>query len=321
MRRLLAVLLMILSLSVFAVPAHAATEALHPRPQDWQFDGVLGTFDKPAIQRGLQVFKEVCSSCHSLKRVPMRKLQEVGFSEAEVKSLAASYMVKDGPNDNGEMFERSGRPSDVIPPPYANEQAARAVNNGAYPLDLSLITKARHDGPNYVYSLLTGYKEAPAYLCTKLNRDGACIRFRRIKNEDAKSALEAMPRDSAQVRMGDVFYCSDIVKSTETTPRGKQRAIQTCTEMGKTMHYNPWFTGKQIAMAAPLRSEGQVEYQDKTKATVDQMAHDVVSFLQWAAEPEMEVRKRMGIRVILFLSVMTIFFYIAKKRIWRRVGH
>jgi len=125
------------------------------RPQDWQFDGVLGTFDKPAIQRGLQVFKEVCSNCHSLKRVPMRKATRSRFLEAEVKSLAASYMVKDGPNDNGEMFERPGRPSDVIPPPYPNEQAARAVNNGAYPLDLSLITKARHDGSNYVYSILT----------------------------------------------------------------------------------------------------------------------------------------------------------------------
>jgi len=84
----------------------------------------------------------------------------------------------------------------------------------------------------------------------------------------------------AQVRVGDVFYCSDMAKSIETTPRGKQRAIQTCTEMGKTMHYNPWFAGKQIAMPQPIRSEGQVEYQDKTKATVDQMAHDVVSFLQ-----------------------------------------
>jgi ubiquinol-cytochrome c reductase cytochrome c1 subunit len=248
----------LLTASVFALvlgfQAHASSDVKHPKQVPWQFDGVFGTFDKPAIQRGFQVYKEVCSACHSLKRVPMRTLAEVGFSEAEVKSLAASYTVTDGPNDSGEMYERPARPSDAVPAPYANEQAARAANNGAYPLDLSLIAKARHDGPNYVYSLLTGYEAAPA----------------------------------------------DV-----EVPLGK--------------HYNPYMAGHVIAMPQPLNSEGQVEYQDGTKASVDQMARDVVNFLQWAAEPEMEARKRMGIKVILFLLVMTGFFYVAKKRIWSRI--
>lgn len=335
MRSILAALLI-----VSAAPAFAAGDVEHPLQQDWSFDGVFGTFDKPAIQRGFQVYKEVCSTCHSMNRVALRTLQDAGFSEAEVKSLAASYTVTDGPNDDGEMFERPGRPSDKLPAPYPNEQAARAVNNGAYPLDLSLITKARADGPNYVYSLITGYKDAPAYLCKEVNDEGACIKFHRIGPQEAQEVLkekqeaeeatkddvaenaakaEATEEAKADVKEGDLFFCSAIVHNEEVVD-GKTVKTEGCTEMGKTMHYNPYFAGKQIAMVVPLHTEGQVEYQDeKTKATVDQMAHDVVNFLQWAAEPEMESRKRMGIRVIIFLGFFTVFFYIAKKRIWSRI--
>lgn len=323
--------LLVTALIVLATPAFAASDAHHPKQENWQFDGVFGTFDKPAVQRGFQVYKEICSTCHSLNRVALRSLEGAGFSPAEVKSLAAGYTVTDGPNDEGEMFERPGRPSDKFPAPYANEQAARAVNNGAYPLDLSLIVKARHDGANYVYSLLTGYEPAPAYLCKKVNAEGACIRFHRISAQDAeaklaekKAAAEAAASTEAPVtpgvKKGDLFFCSDIVKSTEEID-GKTVRTESCTEVGKTMHYNPYFAGKQVAMPAPLHAEGQVEYQDGTKATVPQMAHDVVSFLQWAAEPEMENRKRMGIRVMIFLGVMTVFFYLAKKRIWSRIEH
>lgn len=340
MRSILAALLI-----VSAAPAFAAGDVEKPLQQDWSFDGVFGTFDKPAIQRGFQVYKEVCSTCHGLNRVAMRTLQDAGFSEAEVKSLAASYMVMDGPNDDGEMFERPGRPSDKLPSPYPNEQAARAVNNGAYPLDLSLITKARADGPNYVYSLLTGYKDAPAYLCKEVDDEGACVKFHRIGPQEAEEVLKAQkeaeeaakddvaetadaaadaPKEKVEeekklAKKGDLFFCSAIVHNEEVVD-GKTVKTEGCTEMGKTMHYNPYFAGKQIAMVAPLHTEGQVEYQDeKTKATVEQMSHDVVNFLQWAAEPEMENRKRMGIRVMIFLVFFTVFFYIAKKRIWSRI--
>ncbi len=223
----------------------------HPKQMEWAFDGVFGTFDKPSIQRGFQVYKEVCSACHSIKRVSFRQLGGIGFSEAEIKSLAASYTVKDGPNDMGEMFERPGRPSDIIPGPYANDNAARAANNGALPPDMSLLVKARMDGANYIYSLITGYgHEVPG----------------------------------------------DMTMSAGT-------------------HYNPYMDGHVIKMAMPLHEDG-VTYQDGTAATIEQQAHDVVNFLQWAAEPEMQERKSMGIHVMLFLSIMTTIFYLVKKRIW-----
>lgn len=242
--------LICVGLLLTAAPAFASGSQEHPKQVEWAFDGVFGKFDKPAVQRGFQVYKEVCAACHSLKRVSFRQLQAIGFSEAEVKSLAAGYTVKDGPNDSGDMFERPGRPSDIIPGPYANDNAARATNNGALPPDLSLIVKARADGANYVYSILTGYHAAP---------EGVSV------------------------------------------PEGA--------------HYNPYMDGHIIKMPPPLHDEG-VTYQDETKATVDQQAHDVVSFLQWAAEPEMEERKSMGIHVMLFLGIMTCFFYLVKKRIW-----
>ena len=137
------------------------TTALHPKEMKWEFDGFFGRFDRASIQRGYQVYKEVCSACHGMKLMSYRNLQDIGFLEAEVKNIASEYLVTDGPNDDGEMFERAGLPSDKFVGPYANEQSARSANGGAYPPDLSLIIKARHDGPNYVYSLLNGYKDAP----------------------------------------------------------------------------------------------------------------------------------------------------------------
>ncbi len=230
-----------------------ANTSLPPVKMDWPFDGVFGTVDRQSAQRGFQVYKEVCSACHGLYNLSYRNLKELGFSDNEVKEIAKNYTVKDGPNDSGEMFDRPAIPSDNFIHPYPNEQAARAANNGAYPPDLSLIIKAREDGANYVYSLLTGYREPP--------RD-----------------FKLMPG----------------------------------------LNYNPYFAGEQIAMPAPL-SDGQVTYMDGTKATVEQMARDVTIFLQWAAEPEMEHRKSMGLKVTLFLIFFTIFFYVSKNRIWARI--
>lgn len=129
--------------------------------QIWPFSGMLGTFDRGALQRGFQVYKEVCAACHGLHYTRFRELQALGFNEQEIKAIAASYSVQDGPNDEGEMFERPGRPSDAMPSPYKNEKASRASNHGAYPPDLSLMVKARVGGANYLYALLTGFQTPP----------------------------------------------------------------------------------------------------------------------------------------------------------------
>lgn len=233
-----------------AGPALAAGEAPKPPSVDWHFGGLFGTVDLAAAQRGFQVYKEVCSACHGVYHLSYRNLADIGFNEEEVKALAAQATVKDGPNDEGTMFDRPGRPSDKFARPFPNEKAARASNNGAYPPDLSLIIKARENGADYVHGLLTGYESPPA-----------------------------------GVKMGD------------------------------GMNYNKYFPGHQIAMAPPL-SDNQVTYSDGTPASVDQMAKDVVNFLSWAAEPEMEQRKRTGIKVILFLLIFTGILYAAKRKIW-----
>lgn len=230
------------------------TRSLHPKQMKWSFDGVFGSIDRASAQRGYQVYKEICSACHSLQHVAFRNLTAIGFSEAEVKQIASEVLVSDGPNDDGDMFDRPGLPSDKFVNPYANEQAARASNGGAFPPDLSLIIKARHDGANYVYSLLTGFEEAP----------------------------ENFPLTS-----------------------------------GKS--YNPYFEGRQISMPAPIADDEQVEYNDGTYATKEQMAIDVVNFLQWAAEPETEHRKKMGVRTMIFLAILFVILLAAKKAVWRNV--
>ncbi len=146
---------------LFPMTAFAAGDAEHPPHQDWKFSGMFGTYDKASLQRGLKVYRNVCSACHSLDRIYFRNLEALGYDADQVKAIASEYTIADGPNDEGEMFERPGKPSDTFPGPYPNVQAAKAVNNGAAPPDLSLITKARHRGPDYVYGILTGYSEAP----------------------------------------------------------------------------------------------------------------------------------------------------------------
>jgi ubiquinol-cytochrome c reductase cytochrome c1 subunit len=142
--------------------ASAAGGGVELKSASWNHTGMFGTYDRAAAQRGLQVYREVCAGCHGLGLVALRTLQDLGFTEDEVKALSKEYPVMDGPDDEGEMFERPGKPSDKFPSPFANEKAARASNGGAYPLDLSLVVKARPGFENYLYSLLTGYVDAPA---------------------------------------------------------------------------------------------------------------------------------------------------------------
>ena len=226
----------------------------NPAPKgDWHHKGVTGTYDRAALQRGYQVYKEVCAACHSMDLVHFRNLSELGFSEEEVKAIAAEYEVTDGPDDDGEMFQRPAIPADKFINPYANEKQARASNNGALPVDQSLIVKARAGGEDYLHALLTGYKDAP-----------------------------------------EGFVVSE------------------------GMYYNQYFDGHQIAMAPPL-VEDAVTFADDTPATVDQQAKDVVTFLAWAGDPYMEDRKRMGIKVILFLIVFSGMMYVVKRKLWKDV--
>ncbi len=230
------------------------THALHKYPMkvSWAQDGVFGTFDRAQLQRGFQVYKEVCAACHGLERIAFRNLTDIGFSEPEVKAIAKTYDIASIDEKNGETTTRKGVASDYFPSPYPNEVAARAANNNALPPDLSLITKARNDGTNYLHSLLVGYGKPPAG-----------------------------------------------------------------HEVGPGLHYNPYFANINIAMPAPLTSEGQVTYAEgQPKATVDQMARDVSAFLAWAAEPKAEVRKRTGVAVVFFLLIRTFLSYLAYRRVW-----
>ncbi len=210
----------------------------------------FGSYDFAAVQRGLQVYQEVCAACHSIEFLAFRDLNDTGLTPPQVKAIAAEYTVMDGPNDDGEMYERPAEPKDRFPLTFPNEQAARAANNGAYPPDLSLVVKARIGHENYIYSLLVGYADPPAD-----------------------------------------------------------------KELADGMEYNPTFPGGQIAMAAPLSDEA-VEYADGTKATVDQMARDVTTFLAWVSEPTLVERRQLGIKVIIFLVIFSVLMYAVKRKVW-----
>jgi len=215
---------------------------------------MLETFDHASIRRGYQVYREVCSACHSLDRIAWRNLVGVSHTVDEVKAMAEEVEYEDGPNDEGNMFQRPGKLSDYMPRPYPNDEAARAGNAGALPPDLSLMTKARHGGADYIFSLLTGYVEPP--------------------------------------------------------PAG--------VEVREGMNYNPYFPGGMIGMARVL-FDGLVEYPDGTPATTSQMAKDVVEFLSWAAEPELDERKRMGLQATIVLAAMTAISIWVKRFKWSAV--
>ncbi|WP_343559411.1 cytochrome c1 [Kiloniella sp. b19] len=148
----------------FAAPqtATAAGSAIELPSYEWSFEGVFGSYDKASLQRGFQVYQGVCASCHSLDYISFRNLADLGFSEDEIKAIAVDYTVQDGPNDDGEMFDRAGLPSDAFPAPFSNAKEAAASNGGKAPPDLSLMAKARVGGPNYIKALLVGYEEAPS---------------------------------------------------------------------------------------------------------------------------------------------------------------
>jgi cytochrome c1 len=236
--------------------AKAAGDAPVPPAQEWSWQGLFGTYDRAQLQRGFQVYKNVCAGCHSLRFIAFRNLGEIGFNEDQIKAIAAEYDIEDGPNDDGDMFTRPGIPADYFPSPFPNEKAAAASNGGAIPPDLSLMNKARVAGPDYVFGLLTSYQEE--------------------------------------------------------APEG--------FDLADGKYYNDYFPGHQIAMAPPLYDEA-VEYTDGSPMTIEQHARDVVAFMNWTAQPELEARKALGLKVILFLIVLTAMLYAVKRKIWRDIEH
>lgn len=265
-----------------AAPAWAEeVEAKIPR-QDWSFGGMTGHFDKEQLRRGYLVYKNVCSTCHGMRLMHYRNLSEPGgpeFAEGHVVEFAAEAQVPDGPNDEGEMFTRPGKPADRFVAPFANAKAAAAANGGAVPPDLSVMAKARtieragpwyleplnwisdiattyqEQGPDYIHALLTSYSDAPSTLT-----------------------------------------------------------------MADGMYYNATFPGHQLAMPPPL-SDGLVPYPDGVPATADNYARDVAAFLMWTAEPKLEERKRMGLKVLIYLAVLAALLYLSKRVTWRNVEH
>lgn len=262
--------------------AFAASEAEHPHDYPYSFDSPVGGYDMAQVQRGFQVYNQVCASCHGMDHLAYRHLGEEGgpfavynvrnheSGEMElhvgkpahggafvdvvdnpyVRSIAESHTITDVDPNSGQLTDRPGRISDHFRRPFPNEIAARASNGGAYPPDLSVITSARHGGADYIRSLLTGY-------------DG---------------------------------------------------------EINGTLHHNRYFPGGWIAMPPPL-AEGAVSYADGTATTVEQYATDVSAYLQWAADPHMEERKRTGMVVLAFLIALAGLMWLAYKGVWRNESH
>jgi ubiquinol-cytochrome c reductase cytochrome c1 subunit len=269
-------------------PASAAGDIPHIDAQRWSFGGMTGKFDRAQLQRGFQVFQEVCATCHGLKRIYFRNLAEKGgpeFPLEGVKSLAAGQKIEDGPNDDGKMFMRPGVLADRWPSPYKNEQEARATHNGAYPPDLSLITKARGV-----------HNDVPFYLAP----------FKWLK--DIANGYQE----------GGADYLYALLTGYVEAPKDKKLADGTTFKLADGMHYNKAFPGYQIAMAAPL-SDGVVKYQDGSAQTVAQYSKDVTAFLHWAGDPKLEERKSTGRLAMIYILIMTLLLYLAKKRIWARV--
>ncbi len=273
-----------------------------PVEVEWSFNGPFGHYDKAAVQRGFQVYKQVCSSCHSLKFVAFRHLGEKGgpfhadkcpagfpdnidcanpVENPAVKAIAAEYDIVDGPDESGDMFTRPGTPADYFPNPYPNKQMA-ILANGVVPPDLSLMAKARAGGPDYIYSLLTGFEEAPDHVDI-----GPGVYYNPYFPGDLSSAIKpeyldehGHPKEGIHVPEGGV-----------------------------------------LKMKPPL-VDNIVDYADEEiPETVDQYAKDVGQFLMWVAEPKMESRKQTGLMVLVYLLIFGGIVYASYRQIWSKDEH
>lgn len=305
----------------FAASAVAAGGAAHPHGPEggFGFEGATGKFEMDSVQRGYQVYREVCASCHSMKLLHYRNLGEKGgpFFDPEypnandnplVKAFAAEDEILDtAPNDVGDFDYRPARPSDKFRSPYANDNAAAAANAGAIPPDLSVITKARHGGANYIYDLLAGYPHEDA-MTDRVEDDGTRVTVI-DPSKVHSSGLDSHGDDHHDV--GELIqplgqYYNPYMAG-DTTPQ----------YIGDPRHPP---AGGFLAMA-PQLTDGRVEYLDGTEATIEQMSYDVAQFLAWAGEPKQGNRKSLGLSVIIYLTIFALLLWFSYKRIWRNVSH
>jgi ubiquinol-cytochrome c reductase cytochrome c1 subunit len=247
----------------------------------WHFNGPFGTYDREAMQRGYQVYREVCASCHQLKHLSFRHLGDKGGpfyledypnpnDNPYVKNFATDWLVSDIDSETGDVMDRPGTTSDNFPPIYPNDAAARASNGGALPPDLSVMVSARNGGADYVYNLLIAYdtpKPADVELTPGLYYNPVM--------DGGKIAMAAPLVD------GLVEYAPTITEDEE---------------------------GNEIEIPAP-------------EATVEQMAADVTEFLAWSADPKMEQRKYTGAMTMLYLLILSVLLWLTYKRVWRNVEH
>ena len=317
-----------------------ANEAAHIEREEWSFAGFKGHYDKNQLQRGFQVYKEVCSNCHGLSRIYFRNLVQPGgpeFPEEAVKALAAAWPNQiaetndagdgviatkgaDGKTNGFKLVKRAPKLPDPILGPYANEKAARANFGGALPPDLSVIAKARnvefhgswyqHPG-SMLKDIVTGYQEGgPDYIHALLTHYADVPSYVR----DGKGKL-------VPAKAGDTTAepCVSITESEDGKP-------DTCNKLADGMNYNTVYPGNQLAMIPPL-GDGVVAYaagaagSPAAPQTADQYARDVASFLAWTADPSLNARKSIGWQVMLYLLVTTVLLYLGKKRIWSRIEH
>ena len=293
----------ILGLTFAGAAAHAESTAKTPEVISWSFEGPMGKYDRGALQRGFQVYKEVCSSCHSMKLLSYRNLGEPGgpfeahvvkneeTGEVEyplgpdseggsmnandnpyVKAIAAEYDVTEIDPQTGQDTTRPARPADPFHSPFPNDGMARAANSGQVPPDFSVLARARAGGPTYIHAFVTGFVDP------------------------APAGLEVTPG-----KYYNPYIHGDLGSFWSGDPRNVP-------------------VGGFVAMPPQLTPD-RVVYTDGTKATPDQMARDVATFMMWAADPHMEARKSLGLQTMIYLLILALLVYIAYRQVWKDVKH
>jgi cytochrome c1 len=259
-----------------------------PKRQKWSFAGPFGIYDTAQLQRGYKIYREVCSNCHSMVNMSFRNLSDPGgpeFTEGQVKALAAEYKVQDGPDDNGKMFRRPGRPSDPFPMPFPNPETAKLANGGAVPPDMSVLAKARS---------YERYDWFPA---------------------DVAYALWSIV---TQYQTQGPDYISALLQGFSQPPKGFR------IDPGQNYN-DVFAAGSGIIAMPPPLQDGIVEYpkgpdgKPVVPETVQQYSRDVAAFLMWAAEPKLVERKRLGFEVMIYLLAAAGLMYFVKKRVWAGV--
>jgi ubiquinol-cytochrome c reductase cytochrome c1 subunit len=283
MLRKLTVLAAAVGLAFVASSALAASTHEEPKDVHWSFEGPFGKYDQEQLQRGYKVYREVCSSCHSMNLIAFRNLGDPGgpfwdpqykssVENGYVKAIAKDYQIADIDRDTGDPIKRPGTPADHFVAPFPNEPAARASNGGALPPDMSLLAHAREGGPAYIYSIVTGYVTTPPA--------GLTVPAGKFYNPYMQGDLSS-------------FWKGDPNKVP---------------------------VGGFIAMPPPL-ADNKVTFDDKHSSKLNDEAADVSAFLMWASDPKMEERKQLGLAVMLFLVLFSGILWASYKSLWRDIDH